>query len=334
VVIPPDLNPHTRLADALKPVADNLEELNSRIAPLTGAQTSTAKDVVNHVLAAGGKRVRPALYFLAARLVNYSGEHLYNMAAVCEFVHTASLLHDDVIDNSTLRRNKPTSNAIWGDECSVLTGDLIYARASEMMAATGSLEIVSMFAKSIRLMSEGELLQLEHLYNPNMTDVDIFTIIEHKTATLLASACRAAAVLGNRSESECSALEKFGSSVGYAFQLLDDSLDFAGTPEIFGKKTLSDLPEGKVTLPVVLLRSQASSDEWSKVEKIIRKIEISAKDMQYVQSLVDQYDTAGQTLELASQYTVNAIDALQVFPPSKPREELEMLANSLLLRVQ
>lgn len=327
------MDPSELVAAALQPVAADLQKLNVCIGSLTGAETRTARDVISHVFSNGGKRIRPALFFFASRLMDYDGEHLLPMAAVCEFVHTASLLHDDVIDNSTLRRNKPTANRIWGDEASVLTGDLIYARASEMMADTGSLEIVSMFARAIRLMSEGELLQLEHLYNPNITELDYFKILENKTAVLLAAACRAPAVLAGATPAECNALSTFGRAVGYAFQLMDDALDYAGTDSAFGKKTLADLPEGKVTLPIMLLREQATSTEWRSIESLILKSDISSKDMKSVLALVDEYDTAGQTLAKAEEWTKIAIAALDEFSPSPAREDLKRLANSLLMRI-
>lgn len=200
------------------------------------------------------------------------------------------------------------------------------------MAETGSLEIVSMFARAIRLMSDGELLQLEHLYNPKMTDVPYYKIIEHKTAVLLAAVCRAPAVLMGKSKQECDALSEFGRCVGYAFQLLDDALDYASSDSIFGKKTLADLPEGKVTLPVILLRSLATAEEWAKVELLIHNETISSQQMNEVLELVNQYDTAGRTLEEAGKWTDRALNALAVFPESVERTNLENLARSLLLR--
>lgn len=328
-----NMDPSTLVAAALDPVAADLQELNACIGSLTGAETRTARDVIDHVFGNGGKRIRPALFFFAARLLNYRGEHRLSMAAVCEFVHTASLLHDDVIDNSTLRRNKPTANRIWGDEASVLTGDLIYARASEMMADTGSLEIVSMFARAIRLMSEGELLQLEHLYNPEISEGEYFQILENKTAVLLSAACKAPAVLAGASAAECEALSVFGRAVGYAFQLMDDALDYAGTDQAFGKKTLADLPEGKVTFPIMLLREQATPDEWSKIAQMIYSTKISSADMKDILALVDRYDTAGQTLARAELWTNVALNALEEFAPSSARDDLKRLANSLLMRI-
>jgi len=318
---------------AIAPVSDLLSALDPQLIALIDAQTTSAKHIISHVFSGGGKRIRPALFFFASRLVDYKGPQLISIAAVCEYVHAASLLHDDVIDNSTLRRGKPTPNTIWGDECAVLVGDLIYARASELMAQTGSLEIVSMFARAIRLMSDGELLQLEHIFNPAMPQDAYLKIIEHKTAVLLGAACRAPAVLAGAPTEVCDALETFGRCVGFAFQLLDDALDYAGTDQAFGKKTLADLPEGKVTLPVILLKDLATTDEWSFVESLIHEESIKDVDMLRVLDLVNQYDTAGLTLEIASTWTDRALRALDIFPHSDARSDLETLARRLLMRL-
>jgi len=325
-------DPKRLVEEALLPVADSLSTLAPHLVNLLEAQTASARHIIDHVLTGGGKRVRPALYFFASRLIQYDGEHLMPIAAVCEYVHTASLLHDDVIDNSSLRRGKPTPNHIWGDEAAVLVGDLIYSRASELMANTGSLEIVSMFARAIRLMSDGELLQLEQLYNPLMPESAYYKIIEHKTAVLLAAACRAPAVLAGASQEQRDALREFGRCVGYAFQLLDDALDYAGEDSVFGKKTLADLPEGKVTLPIILLRSLATGTEWGFVESVIHEENISQESMLKVLELVDRYDTAGKTLEEASKWTDRALSALSCFPDSAARTDLETLARRLLMR--
>ncbi len=325
-------DPKRLVEEALLPVADSLSTLAPHLVILLEAQTASAKHIINHVLTGGGKRVRPALYFFASRVVEYDGRHLMPIAAVCEYIHTASLLHDDVIDNSSLRRGKPTPNNIWGDEAAVLVGDLIYSRASELMADTGSLEIVSMFARAIRLMSDGELLQLENLYNPDMPEATYYKIIEHKTAVLLAAACQAPAVLANAPQDQRDALSEFGRCVGYAFQLLDDALDYAGKDSVFGKKTLADLPEGKVTLPIILLRSLATESEWGFVESLIHEESVSQEAMLKVLNLVDHYDTAGKTLKEASKWTDRALSALTCFPESAARTDLETLARRLLMR--
>jgi len=317
---------------ALTPVADQLQSLSPHLTSLLMAQTVSGKHIIEHVLSGGGKRIRPALYFFVSRLVGYDGDQLMPMAAVCEYVHTASLLHDDVIDNSALRRGKPTPNKIWGDESAVLVGDLIYSRASELMAETGSLEIVSLFARAIRLMSDGELEQLEHLFNPAMPMSAYLNIIENKTAVLLAAVCRAPAILADAPKEARDHLSEFGRCLGYAFQLLDDALDYAGNDLVFGKKTLADLPEGKVTLPIILLKNLATPSEWSFVENLIHNEEISKDAMLKVLDLVNQYDTAGKTLEAASEWTDRALKALARFPASPARSDLETLACKLLMR--
>jgi octaprenyl-diphosphate synthase len=317
---------------ALAPVAAELSDLAPHLTTLLRAKTASGRHIIEHILGAGGKRVRPGLYFFASKLVGYAGEHLLPMAAVCEYVHTASLLHDDVIDNSTLRRGKPTPNKIWGDESAVLVGDLIYSRASELMADTGSLEIVRLFARAIRIMSDGELLQLEHLYNPSMQETAYYEIIENKTAVLLSAVCKAPAILAGSGTKAEADLSEFGRCVGFAFQLLDDALDYASSDQIFGKKTLADLPEGKVTLPLILLKQYATAQELNFVENLIHSEEISRDSMLKVLDLVNKYDTAGKTLEEASKWTDRALQSLNNFPASQSRSELETLAGRLLMR--
>jgi octaprenyl-diphosphate synthase len=331
-LISPDLTPKHLLARALEPVHSELKKLDSLMADLTLAQTRSAIDLVKHVLGSGGKRIRPALFFLSAKTVGYQGDHLYPMAAVCEYVHTASLLHDDVIDNSTLRRTRPTANSIWGAESSVLVGDLIYSRASELMADTGSLEIVSMFAKAIRLMSDGELLQLEHLFDDEMSAETYFKILNYKTAVLIAACCRAPAVLAGSPPEASNALESFGSNLGIAFQLLDDALDYLGDEQILGKPILADLPEGKLTLPILLLKERAPAAIWQQVISTLKKKQIDSSDMDKIKDYVEEFSTADDTLALASKHTKIATSSLNLLPPSVERNNLEQLASSLLGR--
>jgi octaprenyl-diphosphate synthase len=320
------------LEDALAPVVDDLHALNKNLAEYLPSESVSAKSVISHVLGAGGKRIRPALYFMCCRLFGYRGAHYLPIAAVAEFVHTASLLHDDVVDNSTLRRNKPAANSIWGDETSVLAGDLIYSTASEMMAATGIMEIVRTFARAIRLMSDGELLQLENLYNLEMSEAAYMRILECKTAALIEAACKSAGLLARTSEENIANLSKFGYCVGLAFQLIDDALDYSGSTEIVGKATLSDLQEGKITMPVILLRDKMSATEQKKLKKILSNDTVTLEDVKAVASLVERYDTVSLTIEKAHSYTHQAMACLHLLPASAERDDLENLANKLLCR--
>ena len=203
---------------AFAPVADDIQTLLKAIPEYIPSETVVAKKMVHHLFSNPGKMIRPALYLLCCKLVDYSGPHKIAMAAVTEFVHNASLLHDDVIDNSTLRRNKPTANSIWGDESAILFGDLIYARASEMMAETSNLKVVASFARAIRIMSETELLQLEHNFNFNIEEATYLRILYGKTAVLIGTACQCAGLLADSSAAQLHGLNEFGLKIGIDFK--------------------------------------------------------------------------------------------------------------------
>ncbi len=319
------------LAQALSPVADDLKRLDLLLPSLLPTETKTGRAVIDHVFGAGGKRIRPALYYLAAQVIGYDGPYLDQIAAVTEYVHTASLLHDDVVDNSTVRRGKPTSNSIYGDVASVLVGDLIYSTASEIMAKTGNMEIVKTFARAIRLMSDGELLQLENLFNPHMKRSTYLRILECKTAILIEAATKSPALLSGANSQEIASLAQFGHSVGMAFQLIDDALDYTGDSNIIGKSTKADLLEGKVTLPVILLKDLATDDEKSELQHIISG-HVTEASLKFVSGLVEKYDTAQKTVDQAEVYTQQAMKALDTFPKTPERDTLENLAHRLLLR--
>ncbi len=320
------------IEDALAPVAGNLSDLNQLLTKYIPTESNTSRSILDHVFEAGGKRVRPALYFMCCRLVDYKGDHLYPIAAVTEYVHTASLLHDDVVDNSTIRRNLPTANSIYGDEAAVLVGDLIYSRASELMAATGNMEIVNTFARAIRLMSDGELLQLENLYNADMKIETYLKILECKTAVLIEAACKSSGLLAQVDEEVLKNLRDFGYGVGMAFQLIDDALDYIGDAPLVGKDILSDLKEGKITLPVILLRQLATPAEWQVIVQTINSAVISSDMVRSVANLVEKYDTASLTVDKAHEFTLKSMNALHTFPVGEERDTLENLANKLLMR--
>lgn len=321
------------LVSAFAPVKDELNQLGKQIGSYVTCETQVAQDVLNHVLNAGGKRIRPAIFFMSARLSSYDGAQLIPMAAVAEFIHTASLLHDDVIDDSKLRRGHPSGNAIWGDRVAVLVGDLIYARASEMMAETGCIEVVKTYAKAIRVMSEGEILQLESLFSTNFQRDDYFKVLFGKTGILIASLCKVAGILAKLSEEKTQALYNFGLNVGYAFQLLDDALDYSGTDEVLGKKKYMDLFEGKITLPLIIAYEKSSVAEQYVIVDILRKSIRNEHEINKIIALINKYNSRAETLSLAAQYTEKAMASLSIFSPSQEREDLENLARFLLRRI-
>jgi octaprenyl-diphosphate synthase len=335
--LPAEFNPSeigkAILAEAMGPVQDDLDILRPKLVSYLFTETESSKTLIEYVFLAQGKLIRPALFFLVCRILKYDGPYRFPIAAVCEYVHTASLLHDDVIDNSTTRRNKPTSNHIWGDETAVLVGDLIYSTASEMMAATGSLDLVKTFAAAIRKMSEGELMQLENLFKPEMDEQTYFKILECKTGILIGACCRAAGILAEANDTVLQKLEQFGQALGMAFQLVDDALDYLGSAQTVGKDVLLDLQEGKLTMPVLLLKERMNQDEQTHFRNLIKQDPISEEGLAWISEHVDRYQTAEQTLIIAGEYSDRALDILRhELPPGEANEHLEAIVSALLLR--
>ena len=322
------------LTEALMPVLRRLEHLKPLLKSYLSTQTKASQQIIDHVCSSQGKLVRPALFYLVCDMTGYQGKHLDPIAAVCEYVHTASLLHDDVVDSSQLRRNKPSANSIWGDESSVLVGDLIYSTASELMADTGYLEIVKTFANSIKKMSEGELLQLESLFDVLVPEETYFKILHGKTATLMGSICKAAGVLSEVSNEQKNALEHFGLYIGTAFQLVDDALDYIGDKNTVGKEVHADLLEGKITLPIILLREQANESEMAQLANIFNVDKLKVEDLNSIIDMVLEKHIPAKVMEIAEDYTRKALTLLKNhFPESNARANLESVARSLVYRL-
>jgi octaprenyl-diphosphate synthase len=232
-------------------IFEELEHLEKKLVEYLLTPNKPTNDVLKHIFSSGGKRIRPAIFLLCSKLINYDDEHKFPISSVCEYIHTASLLHDDVIDNSTLRRNKPTVNSVWGDETAVLSGDLIYSAACRLMVKTQSLPLIDDFAECIRFMSESELFQLELLWKKDVSLNDYYRIVLGKTAVLFQACAKTPCYLKNTDPKIISELENYGRNLGFAFQIFDDYLDYEGTQTLLGKPVLSDLLEGKITLPLI-----------------------------------------------------------------------------------
>lgn len=317
----------------LSTVSTELDTLHTYLTTNPISETSIPGDIISYIFDNKGKRMRPAIFFLVCKLLDYRGQHMLPIAAVSEYVHTASLLHDDVIDNTTLRRRKPTVNSRWGDESSILVGDLIYAHASKLMTETGNLQIVASFAQAIRRMSEGELIQLENLYQIDISEEMWLRIIHYKTAELLGAACKSAGLLAQVESRLYVALYEFGINVGIAFQLIDDTLDFCGREKDLGKQTMIDIMNGKITLPLILLYRQGDTTVRTTLETITAKPRPSASDLLHIYELVTHYGTVEQTADKAATYTAKAVQALDVFATSTAKSELIKLTDLLLSRV-
>lgn len=317
----------------LAPIAKNLAKLPETLTSLVPYQTKTTEKIVQHVFSSGGKRVRPALFLLCADLVDYRGDQLLKVAAIAEYVHTASLLHDDVVDSSSRRRGAPTPNSLWGNQAAVLVGDLVYARACELMAQTGKIELVQIFGRAIRKMSEGELLQQEIAFDYNVTLKDYLNVLEGKTGVLIGASCAAAPILADLDSTKVKALYDFGNKLGLAFQLIDDALDFRADSENLGKPVFADLSEGKLTYPVLKLKEVASEDELKELKRLIECRDTSQAANSYICSMVAKYKTTQDTLAFAQKYTEDAVQSLvSNFSKTETRDRIERVAKLLLTR--
>lgn len=302
----------------------DLSALNQKLIEYLLTKNMATNQVLEHIFSSGGKRIRPALFLLSCHLVAYEGEHKFSIASVCEYIHTASLLHDDVIDNSTLRRNKPTVNSVWGDETAILAGDLIYSTACRLMVKTKSLDLIDCFAECIRLMSESELFQLDFLWKPDISHENYEKIVYGKTAKLFEASLQAAGFLKQSPESLVCLLGEFGKNLGFVFQIADDCLDYSAQSDVLGKPVANDLLEGKVTLPLIYALETKNPNLNALVAKIIENGQASAEEKRKLIDFVHESGGLKQALQKAEDYAQLALDQLE-----KIKFTLKLNENSL-----
>lgn len=307
---------------------DELAALEPKLVEYLLTPNEPTNQVIAHIISSGGKRIRPRLFLTCCDLIGYKGAHRHPIAAVCEYIHTASLLHDDVIDNSTLRRGKPTVNSIWGDETAVLSGDLIYSAACRLMVRTASLPLIDCFAECIRYMSESELYQLQLLWKWNTTREEYLKVVDGKTAMLFAAACQTPAFLAQADDAVASALFSYGKALGTAFQIADDCLDYTQTHEQTGKPAVSDLFEGKVTLPLVCALEEAGLRERAFVQGITSGTTAKSPEAQeQLCEIVSQFDGVEKALGFARQSASEALQCLEKVTRSLPHRCAASLQN-------
>ena len=288
--------------------------------------------LAEHLIAAGGKRLRPLLTVAAARLAGGQGDAAHKLAAAVEFIHTATLLHDDVVDSSQLRRGKVAAHLIWGAPSSVLVGDFLFARAFELMVETGSLEALEILARASRVIAEGEVLQLTRAHDLKLSQAMYLEIISAKTAELFAAAAEAGAVSAGATGRHAAALRAFGHSLGLAFQLADDALDYGGATETLGKNAGDDFREGKATLPLLLAIVRSGPREADFWERAIGRKEQTDADFRRARELIVGVGALETTLDLAADYADAAKAALAAFPAGEWREALDALADFAVSR--
>ena len=280
----------------------------------------------------GGKRVRPALLLLAARLLGHDGDDAVTYAAVVEFIHTATLIHDDIIDHATLRRGQPTLNHLWGNNLTVLLGDWIYTKAMQMALSHGQIEVIQRLCQATLKMTEGELLAYQRLGAPDLTIEEYFEIIDRKTAHLFAAACSIPSLIPPQRPEAGQVLARYGRALGICFQLVDDLLDFTARESDLGKAVLSDLKEGKLTLPLILLLPRVEPAQRRLVEQVLEDRSFSQVSAQQILDLVRAEGTLEEVTGMAEEYAAEAKRELEFFPPSDAREALEFAPDFVLHR--
>lgn len=303
-------------------VAPEMNRVNAVILDRMQSEIPLIPELAGHLIAGGGKRMRPMLTLACARLLDYPGDRHHKLAAAVEFIHTATLLHDDVVDGSEMRRGKAAANLIFGNPAAVLVGDFLFSRSFELMVEDGSLKVLKILSHASAVIAEGEVNQLTAQRQINTTQETYLEIIGAKTAALFAAACRIAAVVAERPESDELALDAYGRNLGIAFQLVDDALDYASDGVIMGKATGDDFRDGKVTLPVILTHSRGSEEERRFWHNAMLGHRTSTEDLAHAIELIREYGAIDDTLERARHYGQRAIDALGPFPASTAKAAL------------
>ena len=322
VVIP--FNPADATINRLVEVSTpDMLRVNTEILARTGSEVTMIPEVANHLISSGGKRLRPMLTLAMAKLTGYAGDGHIKLAAAVEFMHTATLLHDDVVDESEMRRGKLAARMLWGNEASVLVGDFLLGQAFKMMVEVGSIRALEILSTAAAVIAEGEVMQLGVAKNTATTEDEYLAVIRAKTAELFAAACEVGPVLTNRPKAEAAACRSFGMNLGIAFQLVDDALDYGGKSAKLGKNVGDDFREGKITLPVVLSFRRGSETERDFWIRTLEHGKVADSDIETAVGLMTKHRALEDTIKRAQHYGAIARDALALFPASEMKQALE-----------
>ena len=323
--------------DKLEPVqrlvADDMKEVNRLIVAHLDSQVSLIPELAGHLVHAGGKRVRPMLTLIAAQLCGYEGTRQHGLAAAVEFIHTATLLHDDVVDESDLRRGDATANAVWGNKPSVLVGDFLFARAFQLMVKDGSIDVLRILSDASAIIAEGEVAQLITANDTATTEAAYRNVITAKTATLFAAAAELGAVVANRPEAEAVALRSYGEYLGIVFQLVDDVLDYNARESDLGKHVGDDFKDGKITLPVVLAFERGNEEERGFWRRTLEDSDQTPEDFAKAIALMERHGTLAESMTRATGYADRTREALTPFPDNQAKAAMLDLVDFCIERI-
>ena len=308
----------------------DMEKTDNILIDRLNSNVDLINQMSHYIIASGGKRIRPLLLLLCARATNYGGTEHHAMAVVIELIHTATLLHDDVVDESTTRRNQDTANELWGNAASVLVGDFLYSRAFEILVEPSSMSIMRILSKATNQIAEGEVLQLLNIRNTNVSQTKYFNVIEQKTARLFEAACKIGALLSDSSEKTINSLGDFGLHLGIAFQIIDDALDYESNSTTMGKEVGDDLSEGKITLPMIYALEKTSGSENKILRDAIKTADASNIDK--IINILCSVNAFEFTRKIAENESQKALKSLKNIPDSEYRSALKLLCELSLNR--
>ena len=311
-------------------VKSDFAAVDAAIIEHLSSQVPMVEKIGQYIIESGGKRLRPLLVLLSARACGYQQQQHITLAAVVEFIHTATLLHDDVVDTSDLRRGKPTANNKWGNSSSVLVGDFLYSRAFQMLVSIGNIDVMGTLSNATNVIAEGEVLQLLNAKNPDVSEADYLHVILGKTAMLFEAASQTGAQMAQASSEQTEALRRFGRHLGVAFQLIDDLMDYTGDQTSMGKNVGDDLAEGKPTLPLIHAMAHAADEERKLIRKAIRQG--SCDEIDKIQSILIRCGSLDYTRARATQETQDALDCLNIVNDSPYKQSLADLCTLALTR--
>ena len=318
--------------DALNLVKEDIEKVEQFLKDDIKTSVPLINEVILYLLSSGGKRLRPVFLALSARMCGYKGENIPAMSAVIEYIHTATLLHDDIIDGAKYRRKRPTANSLYGNDVAVLCGDFLYSRSYITLTEYGAKDVQMILSSAALTMSEGEVIQLLKTGDINLTFDDYIQIITRKTAVLFSAACEIGGRLAEVSEEKIKALKDFGYYLGLSFQMTDDILDYMGNPEITGKKNGTDLFEGKLTLPVIKTLEKADENEKNIITEMFKKKERNDDDLKVLKDIMVKYDIEKISEKTADEYINKSLSSLDIFEDNDYRKALIALALAMVGR--
>jgi octaprenyl-diphosphate synthase len=320
------------LRDVLSRYEPEIQKIEESFKRYFQSDVSLIPEISDHLISSGGKRFRPLLLLIAADVCGYKGDRRYPLSAVIEFIHTATLLHDDVVDRAETRRGKPSANHTWGNSASVLVGDFLYSKSFQLLSADGDIAVINLLSNTTNIMSEGEVLQLQKCGDINITEKDYLAVIQKKTAVLISAACAAGALISKASEAKIEALARFGMRVGMAFQLTDDTLDYMAVEEAFGKAIGMDLKEGKITLPLIYALRTCTLEEKKRIKRIVRDSADDGSAVGEIVSLIIKYKGIDYALQKAGAFIEEAKVFLEPFEDSEAKRALIAVADYIINR--